>query len=383
MAGSIEKRGASWRVRWYDPGGKHRSKTFARKIDAERWLVRVTHDMLTGAYVDPGAGKVTFREVAEGWRAMKVHAASTREQVDGHFRRHVYPTLGEMPIAAIRPSHVQGLVNQLGMKLAPATVEVIYAYLANVFKLAVRDQLIVRTPCVDVDLPKRQAGQLQLLTTDQVAAAAGSIYPRFRIAVVLGAGAGLRPGEVLGLTVDRVDFLRRVVTVDRQLYTPNSGRPRLIPPKTVASHRTVPIPESVVDALAAHLAVHEPGPHGLIVTSRQRQPVRRERYNDAWRVTRRTLGLPGWATPHDLRHYYASLLIAQGLDVKSIQSLLGHKSAVTTLDTYGHIWPKSEDRTRAAVELELGAHLRGYVMGTDGYGKRGLDGQQGAASGDP
>ena len=56
--------------------------------------------------------------------------------------------------------------------------------------------------------------------------------------------------------------------------------------------------------------------------------------------------LPPWATPHDLRHYYASLLIRSGASVKVVQSRLGHASAKTTLDTYGHLFPDEEDRTR-------------------------------------
>ena len=61
-------------------------------------------------------------------------------------------------------------------------------------------------------------------------------------------------------------------------------------------------------------------------------------------------GLPAGTTSHDLRHHYASLLIAAGCSVKSVQERLGHASAVETLQTYAHLWPDDEDRTRAAVE---------------------------------
>jgi integrase len=58
---------------------------------------------------------------------------------------------------------------------------------------------------------------------------------------------------------------------------------------------------------------------------------------------------------HDLRHFYASLLIRHGESVKVIQARLGHASASETLDTYSHLWPDSEDRTREAVDAVLGA----------------------------
>ncbi len=66
-------------------------------------------------------------------------------------------------------------------------------------------------------------------------------------------------------------------------------------------------------------------------------------------------GLPAGFRFHDLRHYYASLLIASGLDVKVVQTRLRHASAKTTLDTYGHLWPDSDDTTRAAIAVVIAA----------------------------
>jgi integrase len=68
-------------------------------------------------------------------------------------------------------------------------------------------------------------------------------------------------------------------------------------------------------------------------------------------------GLPAGFRYHDLRHYFASLLIASGGDVKSVQARLRHASAKTTLDTYGHIWPDRDESTRAAVDTVLSAYL--------------------------
>ena len=66
-------------------------------------------------------------------------------------------------------------------------------------------------------------------------------------------------------------------------------------------------------------------------------------------------GLPPDFRYHDLRHYFASLLIASGADVKVVQARLRHASAKTTLDTYGHLWPDSDDSTRAAIEAVMAA----------------------------
>lgn len=346
---SIEKRGGGWRVRWYDPGGRHRSQTFPRKVDAERWVTKVSHDRLTGAYVDPDAGRVTFKAWAEQWRTMKVHRPSTAQLAESHLRLHVYPAIGDQPIASIRPSEVQRLVNSL--PLAPATVEVVYGWIANVCRMAVRERLIVATPCVGIELPRGKAARdRHLLTAQQVGALATRIADHYRAAVLLGAGAGLRPGEALGLTVDRVDFLRRTITVDRQMWTPSVGTPRLVQPKTAESGRVIPVTTALTDALAAHLARWPSD--GLILRTAPGGAVRRSSYNRTWAVARGHVG-PPWAKPHDLRHFYASAIIAQGCDVVTVQRRLGHRSATTTLDIYGHLFHDADDRTREAVEASM------------------------------
>jgi integrase len=198
---------------------------------------------------------------------------------------------------------------------------------------------------------------------------------RYRALVVLAAGTGLRHGEALGLEVDAVDFLRRTLQVRQQLVTMPGQPPYLAPPKTPASHRTIPLPQVVVDALAAHLAAFpaarveildatvKPDPRQraalLVFTDDAGRPLRRTRFSGIWRPAAASAGPPDGATFHDLRHHYASLLIRHGESVKVVQHRLGHKSAVETLDTYSHLWPDSEDRTREAVDQVLGPAAAG------------------------
>ncbi|HET6965621.1 MAG TPA: tyrosine-type recombinase/integrase [Acidimicrobiales bacterium] len=94
---------------------------------------------------------------------------------------------------------------------------------------------------------------------------------------------------------------------------------------------------------------------GLIFTTRTGGPVQQHPSASVWTTAAKAAGVPAWATPHDLRHFYASLLICSGASVKVVQVRLGHSSAKTTLDTYGHLWSDEEDRTRAAVDQLLGS----------------------------
>lgn len=353
---SVERRTrdgrVSWQARWRDPAGVQRKRTFARRVDADRFLVSVAHGMLSGSYVDPAAGRVTFGDYAETWRCVQVHRPSTRVLVEAMLRRHAYPTFGERQLRSIRPSEVQAWVR--GLPLQPATAEVCYRYVAGIFRAAVADRLLTSTPCVGVKLPRREPKLVEPLSTDQVESMIEAVPARYRALVVLAAGTGLRQGEAFGLEVGRVDFLRRTLRIDQQLVLLPGAPPVLSPPKTTASYRTVPLPQVVVDALAAHLASYPSA--GLVFVDGVGRALRRTSFSArVWRPAARTAGLPAGAGFHALRHYYASLLIRHGESVKVVQLRLGHASAAETLDTYAHLWPDSEDRTREAVDVVLGA----------------------------
>lgn len=169
--------------------------------------------------------------------------------------------------------------------------------------------------------------------------------------ILIGYEARAGNSLVFGLTVDRVDFLRRSLSVDRQLVGISGRVPCFGPPKTAASVRVIPLPTVVVDVLAAHLATFPTV--GLIFTNESGDMIRRSNFGTMWRRTTKSVALDGLHF-HDLRHFYASLLIRHGESVKTVQARLGHANAAETLDTYSHLWPDSDDRTREAVDLVLG-----------------------------
>lgn len=346
----------TWVARWRDAGGGQRKRSFSRKTDAERFLTTMQADVLRGTYVDPVAGRVTFTEYAAQWRAAQVHRPTTRAYVETMIRRHALPHFGARSLGSVRPSEVQAWVRGLGEVLAPATVEVVYRYVGAIFRAAVADRLIPSSPCVGVRLPKVEPRQVVPPSTEDVYALTAAMPARYRALVVLAAGTGLRQGECLGLELRHVDFLRRTLRVEQQLVLLPGAPPQIAPPKTAASYRTVPLPEVVLDALAAHLAAFPVGPGGLVFTTPAGEPIRRTALSaNVWRPAVLRAGVPVTTHFHDLRHYFASLLIRHGESVKVVQARLGHASAAETLDTYSHLWPDSEDRTRAAVDSALGA----------------------------
>jgi integrase len=354
--GHIERRGqGKWRARYRAPDGRERSRTFARKADAEVFLAGVEADMARGYYVDPAAGRRTFGEQAWVWRVIQLHRPTTAAQVDSHLRNHVLPFFGARPLGSIRPSEIQAWVKDRSTVLAPATVEVVYRYVAAIFRSAVEDRLLAVSPCRGVKLPKRTLRLVKPLATEEVHALVDAVPERYRALVVFTAGTGVRQGEAFGLTLSHLDMLRRQVRIEQQLILLPGRPPYLAPPKTAASHRTIPLPKVVIDALAEHLGRFGTGDDELVFTTEQGHPIRRTGYSaQVWIPSVARAGLPKGTHFHDLRHYYASLLIRHGESVKVVQARLGHATAAETLDTYSHLWPDSEDRTRLAVDEVLG-----------------------------
>ncbi|MFC6286817.1 tyrosine-type recombinase/integrase [Nocardioides sp. GCM10027113] len=359
-----------WRARYRDASGREHARHFVKKADAQRWLNEVTASVVTGQYVDPKAGRMPFRDYAEQWRKMQAHRPSSQAHTETMLRRHAYPTLGDRPLNSVLPSEVQAWVKRLGTEdkaskrkaLSPSTIGVVHSIVSSVMKAAVRDRRIMANPCEGTKLPKPEKKQVVPPTTEQVDVLRKAMPDRLGALVTITAGTGMRQGEVLGLTVDRLDMLRREVRVDRQLVTMAKDTPKFGPVKTDASVRTIPLPVVVVDALAAHLAAYPAGPDGLVFTQSNGDPWTRQRFGHVWRPAARAAGLPVGSGLHGLRHYYASLLIRFGESVKTVQARLGHATAAETLDTYSHLWPDSDDRTRDAIDAVMGGSAQAAAL---------------------
>ena len=186
----------------------------------------------------------------------------------------------------------------------------------------------------------------------------------------LAAGCGLRRGEIFGLEVGDVDFLRREVHVRRQLAEIAKEPAYLGEVKTKTSARTVELSKLVANMLAEHMKHFLPEAveiedrtdllkpvtrvADLLFATTTGKAVRRSSWSGAWAPAVSRCGLVAGFGVHGLRHYYATLLIHGGASVKTLQLALGHSSPTITLDTYTHEWPDALDRTRNLVDAALG-----------------------------
>jgi len=354
VPGSIAKRdNGRWRARYRDDQGRERSRHFERKVDAQRWLDEITTAIVSGTYVDPRAGETTFAEFYNDWSARQLWVRKTRENADLAVRT---ATFADLPLGRIRRSHVELWVKAMTADLAPTTIKTRYVIIRSVFRAAVLDRVIVTDPSAGVTLPRRrradaamtvptpaQVGRLlQHADSERVSTRKG-----FRTYVALCAFAGLRLGEASGIQVRDIDFAARQLHVRRQVQREGSSWTVRAP--KYESERVIYLPDELVQILADHVAQHvepDPAPDQWIFTVRD-EPMYDNTVTWRWRATRSAAGLDHIRL-HDLRHFYASGLIAEGCDVVTVQRSLGHATATTTLNTYSHLWPTAEDRTRAA-----------------------------------
>jgi integrase len=364
-------RGKRYRVRWVDDAGKPQTRLFDRKADADRFDANVHADLSRGQYVDPAAGKVRVAEYSAAWRANQLHRASTAELMERAFRLHINPILGGMEIARVRPSNLKAWVKDRQNALEPSTLRIVYSYLAAMFSAAVVDRAIGVSPCTpDVRLPEIPDRRLWIPNPDQVHAVAQALPDRYRAVAYLAASCGLRGGEIFGLELDDIAFLRREVTVERQLTVTSRRSPYLAPPKTKTSRRTCELATVVGEVLAWHVKEFAPvevevedetDPRKpvrrmarLLFTTADGRPMHRASWSHLWAPAVAVAGLPKGFGLHGLRHYFATLLIHNGASVKTVQLALGHSSPTITLNTYTHEWPDAVDRTRALVDAALG-----------------------------
>jgi integrase len=365
---SIEKRirdgRASWRAHYRTPSGAQRNKSFARKIDAERFLASIESSKVTGTYVDPALAKVTVGQWAQRWLDGQAHLKpTTRSRYKGILRKHIHPRWDRVRLANVSHGDVQAWVTELAKAHSPATVQKIHRVLSLVLDMAVKDGRLARNVANGVNLPRVSKHEHRYLTHEQVDDLANETgYPAgsnkhaaydtranetYRLVVLFLAYTGVRFGEMAALRVARLD-LRRNRAVIVESVTPVQGQGLVWGSTKTHQRREVPIPRFLAAELARHLEGKSPD-YLVFAGIRNGQPLRVSTFRTAFGAAARTIGVPD-LHPHQLRHTAASLAIASGADVKVVQQMLGHSSATMTLDTYGHLFEDRLDEVGDAMD---------------------------------
>lgn len=343
-----------WVVRYYDPSGKERNKSFAKKREAEAHEQEQLRLLRRSEWVDTDNAP-TLKELWPLWEkaATTPGTRAVRELVGKNLG-----DLAEVKITKIKPTMLRTWQTHLAegrpwvkdcTGLALNTRVSWWTQLSGCFHMAVTDELLLVNPCTKLAGPGAGATPVDpraLPTVEQIhdAVTKADQTGRDTLAtmILLAVSTGMRPGEVCGLRWRNVDREAKAVHVVEQTVQRSGDGDGWGPLKTRSSRRVVPIPPEMMTRLLRHRMMHpaDPGdamfrtPHGKLWTS------------DLLTKAVKVVG-SGWS-PHALRHVFATQMLASGRSVKAVQKALGHASAATTIDTYWHVLPDEEELMRGS-----------------------------------
>lgn len=355
--GSVVQRSGNWYAVYRDGGTQKWERAGGSKRTAEKLLAKRMNQINAGTYQE--FEKILFEEYSAKWLSdyAKISVkASTYNSYETIVRLHLNPRFGKQFLHRISTSDIQKFVSEkiTKEKLTPKSVVNFLVPLKEMFKHAVAWGFIKRDPSLYVKRPRVELEEMDFFTPEEIRLFLDNVnpnhYPLFLTAVM----TGMRRGELLALQWVDIDWNSNQISVRRSIY-----RGEFVNPKSKNSIRRIVITPILRQAFEQHRLLGRKSELGLIFSNENGFPlnpenlIKREFHSALDRAGLRRIRF------HDLRHSYASLLISQGENIKFIQSQLGHSSAKTTLDRYGHLMPNLEnDAARRLDKTVFGNFVR-------------------------
>lgn len=371
---------------------------------ARAWLAKAQHESTRGEFIDPRDGNILLSEYVEQhwWPNQGYPDPATRDTVRGKVWNHILTHLGAKPLNTIKTPQLRAWLKTLNAQLGAGTVNDVWGALSAILQAAVDDERITKNYCRSqktVRPPARPEPRAEAWTRERVLLVREAVDERVRLAIDIGVGAGLRQGEVFGLSIEDIDFEGQVIHVQRQIKKVGSKLVFALPKGRKT--RTVPVPPHVLQQIREHVArwpakavtlpwgdpadgetekeVKERAPRtfSLLLTAARGGAWRRDYFNGTmWKpaleaaglapepeVSKRPIaGKPGkfrtvkrYAEDremgfHSLRHTFASVQLDARESVVSVSKWLGHADPSITLRIYAHMMPEADGRGRTAMQ---------------------------------
>jgi integrase len=371
---------------------------------AKAWLAKAQHESTAGEFVDPRHGQMLLRDYIEQewWPRRDYDNPSTEATVRGRVWTHIVPHLGHHQLNGIKTKQLGEWLKALKATAGAGTGNEAWRYLSAIFQAAIDDERLTRNPCrkqTTLRVPARPPAKARAWTKERVLAVQASMDERFQLCVDLGVGAGLRSGEVFGLSVDDIDFVGQRILVRRQVKKVGAKLAFALPKGEKT--RVVPVPEYLLKRIQESLdqrpaqpvtlpwqdprppatdrEVEERAPqtHALILTAARGGAIRRDGFDT--RVWKPALAAAGVIPPpvetkqpirhrpgvtrtvltyeesrengfHALRHTFASVQLDAREPIVAVSKWLGHADPSITLRIYAHMMPEADGRGRSAMQ---------------------------------
>jgi len=366
MKGNIRKRGENqgWQITVWTgkkPDGKpirHYETIRGSKADAQRRLRELLTSMDKGVYAPPT--RYTVEEILYQWLEGYCRTNCQQRTQDGYesvARRHLVPTLGHVPLKDLQPRTIQSCYGAMCETLSNRTVLHVHRVLSQALKWAVRQGYLGRNPADLVDPPSPRSRTMCTLSAFEVGILLEDAQDNYYYPVIYTAvSTGLRRNELLGLRWRDIDLDFLSISVSQTLYK-GRGRVEFKEPKTKYSRRRVAMTPKLALFLREYKAERESlslhlgkllSLDDLVFTNEKSKPIDPSTLTHNFGRIVKHAGLS--ARFHDLRHTYASLMLAAGVHPKIVSEALGHSTVAITLDIYSHVTPGLQEA--AAKQLD-------------------------------
>lgn len=384
----VRKRGNTYQIRvscGYDSKGNQVEQSMTWKPEpgmTERQIEKALRKAVVNFEEDCINGHVTssikFEDFTEQWFKEYAEIKLKPKTIEGYryMSKRIYKAIGHLRLDKVTPRDIQKFIlemtkekrcdgrNKRNGRLSAKTIKLHISMISTIFDYAIKMQLVKNNPCRAVTLPKPDGEKREVYTLEEVQ----KLFELFEkepesnykyvLFYTLAIYTGFRRGELLGLEWKDFDFDANMVTVNRtSLYSKKAGGTYTETPKTETSYRTLKLPDEVME---------------MLLKWKELQNIQRRKVGSKWIETDRIFtkwnGLtldgtaPGYffkrfcertgmryVCNHSFRHFNASVLISNGIDVKTVQSCLGHSTATTTLQIYAHTFQAAQIRAMDTV----------------------------------
>jgi integrase len=359
--GFVEKRSGNYRVRYRDPAGKLTSRTFKRKVDADRFLREMEVDVARGVWIDPRGADTSLAAWAEEFLSLARRLApSTQDTYQRDLEKFVLPRFGSYRLGRLPAAEIENWLNdEVERGIAPSSVHRHYRVLRRTLQVAVDKQRLLFNPCDRVEPPRVPKREMLFLDWGQAVDLAEAHSARYQALIYTAVDTGMRWSELVGLRRARLDLAHGKVRVTEQLMRTAAGHWMRKGPKTPASVRSISLSPFTTELLSEHVGRFSgAGPDGLVFANGAANPIAASSFwNNHFSRSLRRAGVS--CRFHDLRHTSVALAIAEGAHPKAIQARMGHSSITVTLDRYGHLFPELDEAIASAFSARfVEAHAR-------------------------
>ena len=340
-----------WEFDYKDLKGKrHTKKGFKTKAEAKAAQKKFNEETEKG--LCPTNPKMTFKEAGEMFTRLHIEVNCKHSTIigyKGYFKNHLYPFFGDIKLDEITPILVKEFIKEkVETGRTNSTVNKYIKLMREVYSFMIDNGVISRNPLARIKaLKETKNDKIRALSTEEVQALLNKtkvVYPDFYPLLFTAIFTGMRQGELLGLTWDSINWIKMKIKVDKN-YT--HGRVGTTKTNQI---RYVDISKELARILKEWRLACPNGEYNLVFPNNQGQ------YQDAQNMLKRRFkpslqraGIDDIRF-HDLRHTYASLLLAQGAPMKYVQHQLGHASITMTMDLYTHMLPEVNEQCACLID---------------------------------